>query len=422
MQYRDVFKRAEEQKKQNAGKPTGTASAALFTADAGKLLNDARKGITNTSPATEKLPNQMDQIDPGRPGGTAKSTFTDLRDKDKGGGGYTPSYASFTPSASYYKAMESANQLLSQLSSGRTSYTDKVNDLMNQIANRPKFQYDMDTDSLFQNSLQSAMVSGQTAMQDTMGQAAALTGGYGSTYATSAANQAYNSFIQDAYANLPDYYNMALDAYNMEGQNMYNQLGMYQTADDTEYSRLANAYQANFANANDIYGKEYDNYWTTQNFNQSERQYAANMAQKAKDSKQSQANWEAEYLLKLADAGKNNEPTYKDPSETQMKKALEAYNTGGQTALEQYVDSLPEDIDIDSIAQYIKDYGRLPYSQRDWAKTGKDTINWMWGLDNNDKVKDQYGEEYRLDDLAKLYAEELGISEEEAKKMLRQYN
>jgi hypothetical protein len=48
------------------------------------------------------------------------------------------------------------------------------------------------------------MNSGKSAMQDTIGQASALTGGYGSTYATSAGNQAYNAFIEDAYNNLPE--------------------------------------------------------------------------------------------------------------------------------------------------------------------------------------------------------------------------
>ena len=84
---------------------------------------------------------------------------------------------------------------------------------MTQIQNREDFEYDVDKDPLFQQALASAMNSGKTAMQDTIGQASALTGGYGSTYATSVGNQAYNAYIEDAYNNLPEYYNMALQAY-----------------------------------------------------------------------------------------------------------------------------------------------------------------------------------------------------------------
>ena len=160
------------------------------------------------------------------------------------------------PSA-YNEAFAYTNQLLHQLSSGRTSYTDQIKDLMEQIQNRDKFEYDVDSDVLFQQYLGSAMNSGKTAMMDTIGQASALTGGYGSTYATAAGNQQYNAYIQDAYNNLPEYYQMALEAYQMEGEEMYNQLSMLNQADATEYQRLYDSWNANFTNAQQIYQNAY---------------------------------------------------------------------------------------------------------------------------------------------------------------------
>lgn len=154
------------------------------------------------------------------------------------------------------------NGLLEQLSSGRTSYTDQIKDMMNQIQNRDKFSYDVDSDTMFQQALSSAMSSGKTAMQDTIGQASALTGGYGSTYATTAGNQSYNAFIQDAYNNLPEYYQMALEAYQMEGQDMYNQLAMLNEADANEYQRMYNSWQANFSNTQQMYNNAF-NEWQT---------------------------------------------------------------------------------------------------------------------------------------------------------------
>lgn len=204
-------------------------------------------------------------------------------------GGYNLSYSykpmanigGFAPSEAYNQAMAYTQNLLEQLNSGRTKYSDKVDELMAKIEGRDKFSYDFNTDPLFQNALASAMASGQTAMQDTIGQASSLTGGYGSSYATSAGNQAYNEYIKDAYDSLPDYYNIALNAYNTEGQEMYNQLGMYQTADDTAYSRLANAYNANFNQAESLYNKEYSNYWDTANYNRAVDEYNADMAYKS---------------------------------------------------------------------------------------------------------------------------------------------
>ena len=181
------------------------------------------------------------------------SSVTDIVDQSTWDAINTP----FASSTAYQEAMNYTNGLLQQLSSGRTSYTDQIKGLMNEIQNREDFQYDVSSDTLFQQALSSAMSSGQTAMQDTIGQASALTGGYGSTYATSAGNQAYNAYIQDAYNNLPEYYQMALEAYQMEGEEMYRQLGMLQDADASEYQRMYDSWSANFANAQNMYSQEY---------------------------------------------------------------------------------------------------------------------------------------------------------------------
>ena len=72
-------------------------------------------------------------------------------------------------------------------------------------------------------------------MQDTLGQASALTGGYGSSYATTAGNQAYQGYLQNLNDVIPELYQLALDKYNTEGQDLYHKLGMYQDAYNTEY-------------------------------------------------------------------------------------------------------------------------------------------------------------------------------------------
>ena len=152
---------------------------------------------------------------------------------------------------------------LSKIQSGKTSYSDDVRAMVEKIQNREKFSYDVDNDQLFQQALASAMGSGKQAMQDTIGQASALTGGYGSTYATSAGNQAYNAFIEDAYNNLPQYYQMAFDAYQAEGQDMYQQLSMLSTEDAKEYERMLTAYDATYAHRNQMYNEAYTTFRDT---------------------------------------------------------------------------------------------------------------------------------------------------------------
>ena len=152
---------------------------------------------------------------------------------------------------------------LEKIQSGKTSYSDQVRDMMDKIMNREKFSYDVDTDPLFQQALASAMNSGKQAMQDTIGQASALTGGYGSTYATTAGNQAYNSFIEDAYDNLPQYYQMAMEAYQMEGDEMYRQYSMLSTEDEKEYNRNVAAYDATYQHRNQMYNEAYSQWRDT---------------------------------------------------------------------------------------------------------------------------------------------------------------
>ena len=154
---------------------------------------------------------------------------------------------------------------LEKIQSGKTSYTDQMNGLMDKIMNRDPFEYDVDNDQLFQQALASAMNSGKTAMQDTIGQASSLTGGYGSTYATNVGNQAYNQFIEDAYNNLPEYYQMALEAYQMEGQDLYNQFNMLSTADANEWSKMVQGYDATMQYSNTLYDRGFNEWSTTVN-------------------------------------------------------------------------------------------------------------------------------------------------------------
>ena len=160
-------------------------------------------------------------------------------------------------------AVLQAEQLLqSKIEQGYAgTHKEALNKLLNEIMNREDFEYDVDKDQMFQQALASAMGSGRTAMQDTMGQAAALTGGYGSTYATTAGNQAYNAFIQDAYDNLPEYYNMALAAYEAEGQQMLQQYSVLDAADTKEYSQWYDGINLQYQTTRDMVADEY-NQWS----------------------------------------------------------------------------------------------------------------------------------------------------------------
>lgn len=107
--------------------------------------------------------------------------------------------------------------------------------IMNQILNRQKFSYDLNGDALYQQYKDQYTTQGKMAMMDTMGQAQAMTGGYGNSYAQSVGQQAYQGYMQQLNDKVPELYQLALDQYNREGEDLYNQYALYADKHSTEY-------------------------------------------------------------------------------------------------------------------------------------------------------------------------------------------
>ena len=119
---------------------------------------------------------------------------------------------------------------------------DIYKDVMDKILNREKFSYDLNGDALYQQYKDKFIQQGKMAMQDTMGQAAAMTGGYGNSYAASVGNQAYQAQLNNLNDIVPELYQMAYDKYNQEGQDLYNQYGMLSDDRNTEYGMWSDKY------------------------------------------------------------------------------------------------------------------------------------------------------------------------------------
>ena len=85
----------------------------------------------------------------------------------------------YTPSGSVQAAQAYLEQVkASKPGAYQSRWDDELTSLYDQIRNRKKFSYDMGTDPLYQQYREQYQRLGRLAMQDTMGQAAALTGGY----------------------------------------------------------------------------------------------------------------------------------------------------------------------------------------------------------------------------------------------------
>lgn len=139
--------------------------------------------------------------------------------------------------AKYNALMQSLDEVQSQKPVYDSRYDEQIQSLYEQIMGRGSFKYDSATDPLFQNYKAGYIRQGKDAMRDTMGQAAALTGGYGSSYAQSVGQQAYGRYLEKLAEVLPETYGMALDAWNAEGNRLNQNLATTTGLEQSDYSR-----------------------------------------------------------------------------------------------------------------------------------------------------------------------------------------
>lgn len=143
----------------------------------------------------------------------------------------------------------------------QSQWQQQMNDLLSQYQNRGQFQYDVNADAMYQQMLDRYVRQGQQAMMDTMGQAAALTGGYGNSYAQTAGQQTYQNYLQGAYDMMPQFYQMALDRYQNDGDQLLNQYNLLANQEDRAYSRYndaLNRYLAELDRLQGVYDSERD--------------------------------------------------------------------------------------------------------------------------------------------------------------------
>lgn len=226
-----------------------------------------------------------------------------------------------------YDIVKEAQAKLEQLGSkpvvGQSQWMNGLQETIDKIMNREKFSYDLNGDALYQQYKDQYTTQGKMAMMDTMGQAAALTGGYGNSYASTAGNQAYQGYLQQLNDRVPELYQLALDKYNQEGQDLLNQYALLNEQDSKQYEKDRDAisdwytdrdYLTNRADTaynqayNDqtfkygIYADDLNNQWKQKEFDEAVRQFGIEDAYRRERDAVSDAQWEKSYNLSAKSA------------------------------------------------------------------------------------------------------------------------
>lgn len=232
-----------------------------------------------------------------------------------------------------------------------SKYEGQISDILDNILNRPKFSYtaeDMTNDDLYKMYRDQYMRQGNLAMRDTMGNAAALTGGYGNTYASAAGQQAYDNYVAQLNNKALDFYDRAYQRYADEGQNLYNQMNVVTGLDNTDYQRYrdgVNDYYNDLNYYNGRYNQEYGYDYGEYQDRVAADQWAQEFAFQKQQAAQEQANWEAEMALRRQAAASSGGGRGRSSRSSSKKKSSSSRNTntiGWQEAHDIYISALNE--------------------------------------------------------------------------------
>ena len=316
-------------------------------------------------------------------------------------------------------AVKQAQQGLSGLKKPgdyQSQYSGQMKSLADTYMNS-KFEYDHNNDPAYQRYKQQYTQNAQKAMQDTVGQVSALTGGYGNSYAQTAGQTAYNGYmdkLNDVITGLED---RAYGRYQDQDNKTLNSLSVVQGLETTAYRRSRDALNDYSANR-DSYPTQYNNersfdygkysdalnsymnnaqfqntdYWNMVGQENTDRDYAFQQQQldyqKQQDAianKLAQEQFDFSKKQDIATAYYKQQKAVQEAQEKQLKSytdQIDSYKKNQDPTdknLARYIDSL--DLDDDTKEKILKKYGLTTvwlnlHWQTDPNPDAKNTFNW----------------------------------------------
>ena len=323
------------------------------------------------------------------------------------------------------KAQQALEAIQAQKPQGYTSkYADQLDGILQRITNPEKFKYEFNGDNLFRSYADYYTQMGKQASQDAMGQAAALTGGYGNTYAQNAGQQAYQQYLLGLYDKGLDLYDRAYQRYQDEQNANLNQYNVLANADQTDYGRYRDEY-GDWQNERDYYTGRYDteadrdysrwtgnrDYWTglaqVENADyrsEQERQEAIRQYNESTANQKAQEDRQYAYNYAMTIIGNGQMPSKQilklaGLSEEDAKKMIKQASSGGggggrkTTTPERVTDYYVTNTDPTMKSQWHPDNEMTPDQEQELAKKTGDKIKAGDKVTSNSGADKIYGED-----------------------------
>ena len=199
----------------------------------------------------------------------------------------------------------------------KSGYGNALKNNLAKVMEKKNFSYDADKDKLFSQYKNSYEKSGRTTMRDTMGNAASLTGGYGNSYAVTAGQQAYNSYMSKLSDKIPELEQRAYERYKDDEESAYKRLNTLIGLEKSDYGRYRDSVDDYNTNRNFEYNKskdalaqrnlqaqfERDNYENDRDYNrrvyENNRDYNRRVSENDRDYAQKVYDSDRNYQIKL---------------------------------------------------------------------------------------------------------------------------
>lgn len=323
------------------------------------------------------------------------------------------------------------------------------------LMGRKPFSYDPAKDPNYQQYAETYTRMGQQAMDDTLAQVSARTGGLASSYAGSAAQQTYNEHMSALADKVPQLRQMAYEMYLGEEDAARKNMSMLQGLENADYGRYLDRLGQWNADRQFEYGKAQDA--------QDQQNYLDDVAYRKErdglaDQQKAQEKDEAKQMALaelMADAGDFSSLKgilgLTDEQVARLEANYRAKNTpkvtgrdGGTsdwwsdfkktpyyTPIMEKTKTITNQDDLSAYYQDLVDKGILtneqaielfnaympeaesPTTDELWEVVDNGGWNWGLGIDNNAKVQDRSGNTYTLKELKEKMIND-GMTEKEA--------
>ena len=243
-------------KKETNGTVDIGAALGNLSSDVSKKVNTAKSNIrtgiqTGIQNATTDFENFSDKYADDIPGftllGSAIKSNHNTRmyraDQNKADAkldeleGTRPEYAD---SDELTKAKGDLAEIESHQNDAKDKYDDRIQQALDNIEKYSEFKYDVESDPLWNSVRSQYQRNAMLGMKDTLGAAANLTGGYASSYAQAAAQQAYQNNIAQMTDIIPELQDKALDRFNANHNMALDNFSALESAYQNELAEWQN--------------------------------------------------------------------------------------------------------------------------------------------------------------------------------------